>query len=83
MRALKNVFYDTAASPLLYDETVWRRFIDTVGASRVLFGSDYPLNLYPRTDTEPMMTTLITEARKMGVSEEVLGENAARLLGSR
>jgi predicted TIM-barrel fold metal-dependent hydrolase len=80
MAKLKNVFYDTAASPLLYDATVWRRFIETVGESRVLFGSDYPLNLYPATDASPKMSTLIAEARKAGTGPKVFGENAAGLL---
>jgi predicted TIM-barrel fold metal-dependent hydrolase len=79
MAALKNVFYDTAASPLLYDETVWGRFVEAVGPERVIFGSDYPLNVYPRLDAAPTMTRLIEEARTAGVTENVLRGNAARL----
>jgi predicted TIM-barrel fold metal-dependent hydrolase len=79
--ALENVFYDTAASPLLYDATIWRRFIDMVGVGRVLFGSDYPLNVYPGRDAEPTMARLIAEARTANVGEDVLRGNAARLLG--
>jgi uncharacterized protein len=79
--ALKNIFYDTAASPLLYDATIWRRFIDAVGAENVLFGSDYPLNLYPRVDAEPAMIRLIHEAHAAAIPESVFRGNAARLLG--
>jgi hypothetical protein len=79
--ALKNVFYDTAASPLLYDAGVWSRFVATVPSDRVLFGSDYPLNVYPREDAEPTMAPLIAEARASGAMEDVLGGNAGRLLG--
>jgi len=78
--SLKNVFYDTAASPLLYDDGVWRRLVDAVGAERVLFGSDYPLNLYPKLATGPEMTRLIAEAKASGATSAVLGGNAARLL---
>jgi predicted TIM-barrel fold metal-dependent hydrolase len=77
--ALPNVFYDTAASPLLYDASVWRRFIDTVGTERVLFGSDYPLNLYPKLETGPEMKRLIAEAKTGGANDAVMGDNAARL----
>lgn len=79
--ALKNIFYDTAASPLLYDATVWGRFSAAVGADKVLFGSDYPLNVYPRLDAEPAMIRLIHEAHAATVSEAVLRGNAGRLLG--
>jgi len=40
-----NIFYDTAASPLLYPQSIWRKFCAKVAPERVLFGSDYPLNL--------------------------------------
>ncbi len=52
-KALQNVYYDTAASPLLYDMSIFRRVIDIVGADKILFGSDYPLKLYPRTQQTP------------------------------
>ncbi|MFA5266188.1 MAG: amidohydrolase family protein, partial [Opitutaceae bacterium] len=45
---LFNVFYDTAASPLIYDESIWRRFLEVVPVERIVFGSDFPLNLYPK-----------------------------------
>jgi len=44
---LPNLFYDTAASPRLYEPAVFRRVLDTVDHRRVLFGSDYPLILFP------------------------------------
>jgi predicted TIM-barrel fold metal-dependent hydrolase len=78
---LPNVFYDTAASPLLYDESVWRRFLAVVPSDRVLFGSDYPLNNYPKQVVVPEMMRLIAEARGAGAGDMILGGNAARLLG--
>ena len=77
---LTNVFYDTAASPLLYDAGVWRRFIEAVGAERVLFGSDYPLNLYPKLVAGPEMELLVAEAEAGGAGEAVLRGNATQLL---
>ncbi|MBI4624421.1 MAG: amidohydrolase [Verrucomicrobia bacterium] len=77
---LGNVFYDTAASPLLYDAGVWKRFLAVVPAERVLFGSDFPLNLYPMLDELPAMGRFVEEARAVGMGSGVMGENAARLL---
>ena len=77
---LTNVFYDTAASPLLYDESIWRRFAAVVPEDRVLFGSDYPLNLYPKRDAKPEMSRLIAEAKAAGAGAAVLGGNAERML---
>ena len=80
-RTLKNVFYDTAASPLLYDGGVWRRVAEAIGTDRVLFGSDYPLNLFPKLEAGPEMARLIAEARAGGADDAVKGGNAARLFG--
>lgn len=83
-QALPNVWYDTAASPLLYGSNVWRRGLGAVGAERVLFGSDYPLVLYPELEMEATAGGLLAEARaelSPLEAEAVLGGNAARLLG--
>lgn len=77
---LPNVFYDTAASPLLYDAGMWPRALTGCGGERVLFGSDFPLNLYPKLDGLPGMTRLVAEARAGGADAGVMGGNAARLL---
>lgn len=75
-----NLWYDTAASALTYDETVWSRVLATVPADRVLFGSDYPLNLYPRLDAEPSMVRFVEEVRRADPPAAVLAGNLARLL---
>ncbi len=76
---LFNVFYDTAASPLLYDETIWKRFLEVVPVERLLFGSDYPLNLYPKKNQAPEMSHFISEAKHAGVDLSLLADNARRL----
>lgn len=78
--ALPNVRYDTAASPLLYDSGIWGRVTPAVGEDRVLFGSDFPLKLYPRSDDMPGLARLLAEARDAAMPATVLGGNAARLL---
>jgi predicted TIM-barrel fold metal-dependent hydrolase len=74
--ALSNVWFDTAASPLLYGAEVWPRAL----TDRVLFGTDYPLVLYPQKELAPTFSCLLAEAKKAGASAATLGENAARLL---
>ncbi len=76
---LPNVFYDTAASPLLYDASIWTRFCTVVPGERILFGSDYPLNLYPRVSVEAEMERFVAEARASGASDAILGGNAGRM----
>jgi predicted TIM-barrel fold metal-dependent hydrolase len=79
--ALPNVYYDTAASPLLYDAMIWDRALPKFGSDRVLFGSDFPLNLYPKLDEAPELSRLVAEALTGGANVNVLGGNVARLLG--
>jgi len=82
---LANVAYDTAASPLCYDDRIWRAALDVVPAAKVIFGSDYPLILYPQAESAPGWPKLLAEVGGAGLAAEetglVLGGNAARLLG--
>ncbi len=83
-RLLKNVWYDTAASPLLYGPEVWHKGTGAVGAERIVFGSDNPLRLYPRNDAGVGLSRFVAEAQANLASadiESVLAGNAARLLG--
>jgi len=74
-KALGNVYFDTAASRLLYGPTVYRRVIDLVGVERVLWGSDWPLISQAKA---------LAHARDAGLTDAegagVLGGNAAALL---
>jgi uncharacterized protein len=40
---LKNVWFDTAASPFLYDPAIYKTAGSIIGYDKILFGSDYPL----------------------------------------
>lgn len=81
---LANVVYDTAAVPLLYSKEIYRALIDKVGRHRILFGTDYPLRTFPKTQTKPGFAEHLAQLRSCALSEEelrsVLGENAARVL---
>lgn len=74
---LPNVYYDTAASPLLYGREVWAK----APPGRVLFGSDYPLVLYPKVGPAAEFAGIVAEARSAGADAALLGGNAERLLG--
>ena len=77
---LGNICYDTAASPLIYGSAVWPDALRACGTGRVLFGSDYPWNLYPQTEVAPALARFVAEARAGGADPGVMGRNAASLL---
>lgn len=62
-RALANCVYDSAASPLLYDPAVYAQVLQLVGADRIVFGTDYPLRVYPKRQVCPSFVEALTEAR--------------------
>ena len=83
--AFRNVYYDLAANPLLYDIRVVRAVADLVGADKILFGTDFPLTIYPWKCMERDFTLLIEDIRENGdLTEEelemVLGGNSRRIL---
>jgi hypothetical protein len=75
-KAITNVFFDTAASPLLYTPQVYEQVIQLVGAERILFGSDYPLLAPGRQLKEIKALDLPEEIESL-----ILSGNARRLLG--
>jgi len=72
----QGVYYDTAASPFLYNNRVYTVALSIIGPQRILFGSDYPLISPDR---------YVREMREAGIEgaqlEAILGGNARRLLG--
>ncbi len=74
-QAMRNVFFDTAASPLLYSPDVYEQVVRLVGAERILFGSDYPLLEQGRVVKEIKSLNLPEETKNM-----ILSGNAQRLL---
>jgi predicted TIM-barrel fold metal-dependent hydrolase len=85
-RVLKNVWYDTAASPLLYPTAaVFNVALQCIDHRKILYGSDYPLLICPRKQREPDFRPFLTEIDSLGlapdVSEDILGNNAAQLFG--
>jgi predicted TIM-barrel fold metal-dependent hydrolase len=74
--AMKNVYFDTAASPFLYSPQVYEQVIQLVAADKILFGSDYPLLEQARVIKEIQSLNLPEK-----IKGEILGGNAQKLLG--
>ncbi len=73
-RLLTDIYYDTAASPFVYTNSIYKVAIQVAGPGKILFGSDYPL-LSPKR--------YFTELSQAGLSkpdiDAICGENAARI----
>ena len=73
--SLENVYFDTAASPFLYDPQIYRYAKEIAGPEKILFGSDFPLIKPAR---------YFKELEKTGLPQDeidsICGRNAARLL---
>lgn len=74
-KALKNCYYDTAASPYLYTEGIYGTAVKMIGPGKILFGSDYPL-LSPARYLGPIGKCIADRDARAAI----LGENAARVL---
>ncbi len=74
--SLKNVYFDSAATPFLYRPEVFGAVSELAGAGKVLFASDYPLI---------EMCRPLEQARNAGLDPDVeaalLSGNAAKLFG--
>lgn len=68
--AIGNVYFDTAAASLLYDDDSVARLVALAGPGRVMFGSDYPL-LSPRRQIRRLLGGLPGD-----VAEAVCGGTA-------
>jgi len=84
-KLLRNVRYDCAASPLVYEPGIFRRVADLVGIDKLLFGSDFPLRLYPRSGARADFSRFLGQIRsESGLStaelEALLGGNFAKLI---
>ena len=73
--SLRNVYFDTAASPFLYRAQVISAVVGLVGADRILLGSDFPLLRSSRL-LQQIEKSPLSEAEKAAV----MGGNAAALL---
>ena len=75
-KAMKKVYFDTAASPYLYSPQVYNLVSQLIGADKILFGSDYPLIQQSRFLKEIDSADLTAEEKNL-----ILSGNARKLLG--
>ncbi|MDO4475643.1 MAG: amidohydrolase family protein [Lachnospiraceae bacterium] len=80
-----NVCYDFATNPLLYDIHIIKAVIELVGEDRLMFGSDFPLLLYPGKCRQADMTLFVEDIRNnAGLTPEqwdkVMGGNFLRVV---
>jgi uncharacterized protein len=73
--ALANVWYDTAASPFLYDPKIYTLARDLAGLDKILFGTDFPL-LKPARYVREINAAGLTETEMAAIC----GGNAENLL---
>jgi len=73
---LGNVWFDTAASPFLYDIDIYPMAGQMAGQEKILFGTDYPLLRPGRYFRDMDKSDLPSEERA-----NICGENARKLLG--
>ena len=73
--SFENVYFDTAASPYLYDADIYQIADQIIGVDKILFGSDYPL-LPPARYFSEMKRAGLTKIQL----EKISGNNAEKLL---
>ena len=73
---LCNTYFDSAASPYLYDNKIFETIVNILGSEHCLLGSDFPLIKTNR---------IVRQIQCSGLSEseksDLLSNNASRLLG--
>jgi hypothetical protein len=74
-KALNSTWFDTAASPFLYDPAIYGQAIDIIGAEHILFGSDYPLMPQSHALRDVLSLDISPEDR-----DRILGLNVQKLL---
>jgi predicted TIM-barrel fold metal-dependent hydrolase len=84
-QALKNTWYGMNGSPILFPtEAIFRVALACVDHRKIIYSSDYPCLLYP-DQSEPDFRLFIAEIEALRLSpevfEDIMGHNAARLLG--
>jgi hypothetical protein len=73
--AIESMYFDTAASHLLYDPDIYRRVVDAVGVEKILWASDFPLTSQEKA-LERTRAAGLTDAELASIT----GANVARLL---
>lgn len=85
VRTLSNVYYDTAAYPLLYPLEHVAEWCREIGPERLLWGTDWPLDLYPREEQPAPMQAFRAAVDHLDLTPDarvaLMGGNASRVFG--
>ena len=73
-KLFESVFFDTAASPFLYDGKIVEIISNIVGTNHILAASDYPLLEFSRIKNDIEASSLSYKDKKL-----LLGDNAKKL----
>jgi len=76
LKSMKNVYFDTSATPYLYKSDIFPVIRDIIGVQKILFGSDYPL-------LEPSKVISHIASSEIGTQDlnKILGTNISDILG--
>lgn len=77
-KALARVYFDTAASPYLYDNSIYACAAALTGVEHILFGTDFPLIPQSR-----ILRDIDNSVENKADREHIKGINAQHLLGIR
>jgi predicted TIM-barrel fold metal-dependent hydrolase len=80
-----NLYFDLAACPLLYPSDIYQKLVDCAGAEKILWGTDYPLRIYPTMQKTPDFKTFLEEFKRAVDEDEqqmraITGGNFSGLL---
>ena len=81
-----NFYFDLAACPLLYPNEIYQKLVDCTGTEKILWGTDYPLRIYPGRQKQPDFKTFLEEFKRsveIGPDqlEAITGSNFLNLYG--
>lgn len=74
-KGISNFYFDTAASPYLYDKSIFKFVCELIGSNRILFGSDYPVISQTKIINQIIDSNIPSESK-----EKILSINAIELL---
>jgi predicted TIM-barrel fold metal-dependent hydrolase len=72
---LKNVFYDTSATPYIYNDKIYETALKIISAEKIIFGSDYPL-----LGVTKYKNSIEEKVESIDDRKKIFAENAKRIM---
>ena len=70
-----NIYFDTAASNYLYDDSIFPIASQLVNPEKIIFGSDYPV-----ISQTKVLNSLVTKIENQNLKDNILGKNILKVL---